>query len=169
MNQTTLESESESHLVESNSLGSHQLYSPWNSPGQNTGLGSLSLLQGIFLTQGLNSVSHIAGILYQLCPKGSPGILERVAYPSPGYLPDPGIEPGYPALQAFLYQLSYKGSPISLLISVSLSFHSTDLASPLVWCWPVVGAKYTVRTQVLEKQGNKSINTIIITVWVFLK
>ena len=31
-----------------------------NSPGQNTGVGSLSLLQGIFLTQGLNPVSHIA-------------------------------------------------------------------------------------------------------------
>ena len=27
-------------------------YSPWNSPGQNTGVGSLSLLQGIFLIQG---------------------------------------------------------------------------------------------------------------------
>ena len=35
------------------------LYSPWNSPGQNTGVNSLSLLQGIFPTQG--SVSHIAG------------------------------------------------------------------------------------------------------------
>ena len=35
------------------------LYSPWNSPGQNTGVGSLSLLQGIFPTQGLNQgVSH---------------------------------------------------------------------------------------------------------------
>ena len=30
-------------------------YSPWNSPGQNTGLGSLSLLQRIFATQRLNS------------------------------------------------------------------------------------------------------------------
>ena len=28
--------------------------SPWNSPGRNTGVGSLSLLQGIFPTQGLN-------------------------------------------------------------------------------------------------------------------
>ena len=26
---------------------------PWNSPGQNTGVGSLSLLQGIFPTQGI--------------------------------------------------------------------------------------------------------------------
>ena len=32
----------------------HGLYSPRNSPGQSTGLGSLSLLQGIFPTQGLN-------------------------------------------------------------------------------------------------------------------
>ena len=31
-----------------------ELYSPWNSPGQNTGVGSLFLLQGIFPTQGLN-------------------------------------------------------------------------------------------------------------------
>ena len=33
------------------------LYSSWNSPGQNTGVGSLSLLQGIFPTQGLNQGS----------------------------------------------------------------------------------------------------------------
>ena len=38
--------ESESHSVVSDSLQSHRLYSPWNSPGQNTGVGSLSLLQG---------------------------------------------------------------------------------------------------------------------------
>ena len=30
------------------------LYSPWNSPGRNTGVGSLSLLQGIFPTPGSN-------------------------------------------------------------------------------------------------------------------
>ena len=35
-------------------LQPHGLYSPWNSPGQNTGGGSLSLLQGIFPTQGSN-------------------------------------------------------------------------------------------------------------------
>ena len=36
------------------SLRPHGINSPWNSPGQNTGEGSLSLLQGIFPTQGLN-------------------------------------------------------------------------------------------------------------------
>ena len=43
------------------------LYSPWNSPGLNTGLGSLSLLQGIFPTQESNlSHLHCRRILYQL-------------------------------------------------------------------------------------------------------
>ena len=54
------------------SLQLHVLYSPWNSPGQNTGVGSLSLLQGIFPTQGLNSsLPHCRRILYQLSHKGS--------------------------------------------------------------------------------------------------
>jgi len=35
-------------------LRSHGLYSPWNSPGQNTEVGRLSLLQGIFPTQESN-------------------------------------------------------------------------------------------------------------------
>ena len=46
------ESENESRSVMSNSLQPRRLYSPWNSPGQNTGVGGLSLLQGIFSTQG---------------------------------------------------------------------------------------------------------------------
>ena len=47
----------ESRSVVSNSLwphGLHRLYNPWNSPGQNTGVGNLSFLKGIFPTQGLN-------------------------------------------------------------------------------------------------------------------
>ena len=35
-------------------LRPHGLYGPWNSPGQNAGVGSPSLLQGIFPTQGSN-------------------------------------------------------------------------------------------------------------------
>ena len=38
----------------SDSLWPGGLYSSWNSPGQNTGVNNLSLLQGIFQTQGLN-------------------------------------------------------------------------------------------------------------------
>ena len=51
----------------------HGLYSPWNSPG---------LLQGIFPIQGSNpGLLHCRRILYQLSHKGSPRILEWVAYP----------------------------------------------------------------------------------------
>ena len=62
-------------------LRPHLLYSPWNSPGQNTGVGSCSLLQGIFPFQGSNpSLPHWRWILYQLSHQGSPRILEWVAY-----------------------------------------------------------------------------------------
>ena len=51
----------------------------WNSPGQNTWLGSLSLLQGIFPTQGLNPhLPHCRQNLYQLSHKGSPRILPAI-------------------------------------------------------------------------------------------
>ena len=44
--------------------------SPWNSPSQNTGVGSLSLLQGIFPIQGSNpGLPHGKQILYQLSHK----------------------------------------------------------------------------------------------------
>ena len=57
------------------------LYSPWNSPGQNTVVGSRSLLQGVFPTQGPNpGLPHCRRILYQLSHQGSPRILEWVAY-----------------------------------------------------------------------------------------
>ena len=46
--------ESESRSVVSDSLQPHRLYGPWNSPGQNTGARSLSLLQGIFPIQESN-------------------------------------------------------------------------------------------------------------------
>ena len=73
---------SESQLVLSDSLWPHGLYSPWNFPGQNTGVGSLSLLQEIFLTEGSNlGLLHCRQILYQLSHKGSPRILDWVTYP----------------------------------------------------------------------------------------
>ena len=61
----------------SDSLRPHGLYSSWNSPGQNTGVGSLSLLQGIFPAQASNSrLPHCRWILHQLSHKGSPCFLK---------------------------------------------------------------------------------------------
>ena len=48
---------------------------PWNSPGQNTEVGSLSLLQGFFLTQAYNpGLPHCRRMLHQLSHQGSPAI-----------------------------------------------------------------------------------------------
>ena len=78
-------SESESRSVVSNSLRPHGLHSPWNSPGQNTGVGSRSLLLGIFPTQGSNpGLPHCRWILYQLSHKRSPWIT-----------PKPHLDPGF--------------------------------------------------------------------------
>ena len=60
----------------------HGPWNSWNSSGQNTGVGSLSFLQGIFPTKGSNpGLSHCGQILYQLSHKGSPRRLEWVVYP----------------------------------------------------------------------------------------
>ena len=73
---------SESHSAVSESLQTCGLYSPWNFPGQNTEVISLSLLLGIFPTQGLNpSLPHCRCILSQLSHQGSLRVLEWVAYP----------------------------------------------------------------------------------------
>ena len=64
--------ECESRSVASDSLQPFGLHSPWNSPGQNTGVGSPSLLQGIFPIQGSNpGLPHCRQILYQLSHQGS--------------------------------------------------------------------------------------------------
>ena len=64
------------------SLLPHGLHSPCNSPGQNTRVGSCSLLQGIFPTQGWNPGLPLwRWIIYQLSQQRSPRILEWVAYP----------------------------------------------------------------------------------------
>ena len=100
---------SERSSVMSGSLQSHGLYSPWNSPGQNTGVGSLSLLQGIFPTQGLNpSLPHFRQILYQLRHKENWSGLQ---FPSPGNLPDPEIKPASPILAGGFFSAEPPGKP----------------------------------------------------------
>ena len=105
--------EHESHSVESDSLQPHGLYSPWNSPGQNTGVGSLSHLQGIFPIQRLNpGLQDCKQILYQLNHKGNPRILEWVKpIPAPEDLPSPGIEPGSSVLQVDSLPAEPPGKP----------------------------------------------------------
>ena len=85
---------------------------PWDSLGQNSEVGSLSLLQGIVPIQGLNpGLLHCRQILYQLGHKGSPRILEWVAYPFSRGSSDSGIEPVSPALQVDSLPTELSGNP----------------------------------------------------------
>ena len=69
--------ESDSRSVVPDSLRPHGLYSLWNLPGQHTGVGSLSPLQGISPTQQSNwGLLHCRQILYQLSYEGSPWYIQ---------------------------------------------------------------------------------------------
>ena len=88
------------------------LYSPWNSSGQNTGLGSLSLLQGIFPTQGLNlGLPHCRQNFFTSCAtreakntgEGSLSLLQWI-------FPTQKSNQGLLNCRWILYQLSYEGT-----------------------------------------------------------
>ena len=83
---TTKESESERVKVTQSclTLFDPMHYTVWNSPGQNTGVGSLSLLQGIFPTQESNpGLPQCRWILYQQSHKGSPSLISSSLVFSP--------------------------------------------------------------------------------------
>ena len=64
----------------SDTLQPNGIYSPWNSLGWHNGVGSLSLLQWIFPTQGSNPIlTHCRRMFYQPSHKGSPRTLEWAA------------------------------------------------------------------------------------------
>ena len=82
------------------SLQLHELYSPWNSPGQNTKVDSLSLLWGSSQPRDRTQVSHIAGGLFtNWTTREAQEYWSEYPIPSPADLPHPGIELGSLALQ----------------------------------------------------------------------
>ena len=105
--------ESESRSAISNTLQLHWLYSPWNSLSQNTGVGSPSLLQGIFPTQGSNPGLPLCRQIFLAAepprkPKntgvGSLSLLQQIFLTK---------ELNRDLLHwQILYQLSYQGSPM---------------------------------------------------------
>ena len=93
--------ESESGSVISASLQPHGLDSRWNYPGQKTGVDSLSLLQGIFQPRDQTQVSLIAGGFFvSWATREDQEYWSLQPIPSPGDLPNPGTEPGSPALHS---------------------------------------------------------------------
>ena len=125
----SLKNESESCSVVSNSLWPHGLFSSWNSPGQNTGVDSLFLLQQIFPTQGLNlGLLHCRWILLPAKPPGMPkntgvgslSLLQQI------FLIQESNQ-GLLNYRQILYQLRYWGSPtLSWNLSLSCLLRTTQ-------------------------------------------
>ena len=121
----------ESSLAVSDSLWPHGLYSPWNCPARR---GSLSLLQGIFPTQGSTQVSHIVGGFFtSWATREAQEYRSEQTIVSQVDLPNPGIEPGSPALQADSvstelsgksFQTVYQDNPVKLKIKKNKDYLS---------------------------------------------
>ena len=106
--------ESESHSVMSDSLQPHRLYSPWNSPGKNTGVGSLSFLQGNLPNPGVEPMSPtLQGNSLPTEPQEKPkntgvGSLSLLQW----IFPTQESNQGLLHCKGILYQLSHKGNPL---------------------------------------------------------
>ena len=97
------------------------LYSPWNFPGWNTGVGSLSLLQGLFPTQGTNpGLPHCRQNLYQLSHKGSPRILERVPCAFSSRSSQPRNPTRSPVLQVNSLPTELSGKPNTIQYNIEV-------------------------------------------------
>ena len=104
-------SESESRSVMSNSLRPHGLYSPWNSRGQNAGVGDpFPFSRGSSQPRDWTQVSRIAGTFF--ISWATREAEEYWSGSSPADLPDPGIEPGSPALQVDSLPTELWGKPL---------------------------------------------------------
>ena len=107
------------------------------SPGQNTGVGSLSLLQGIFPIQGLNpALPHCRPILYQLSHKGSSRVLKWVGLSIlQGIFPNQESNWGLLPCRWILYQLSYQGSKTKISCIASKFFTTSATWKPVKNRW----------------------------------
>ena len=111
-----------------NSLQPQGLYSPSNSPGQITGVGSLSLLQEIFPTRDHTQVSHIAGGFFtswatreaQNTGVGSLSLLRWI------FLTQESNQ-GLLHCRRILYQLRHKESPVERLLCPNTMY------SQIIW------------------------------------
>ena len=165
--------------VMSDSLWPHGLYRPRNFPGQNTEVGSLSLLQGIFPTQELNrGFLRFRQILYQqwvskwkllgcvrlfaapwtVAHQATVGLSRQeywsgLPFPSPGDITKPGIEPSSPVLSSFnfasFWSLPYWGL-WDLCLCVTAS--TIPLHFSLGWIWRAKRGKHLRRPETVTEE-----------------
>ena len=108
----------------SNSLG---LHSPWDFPGQNTGVGSLALLLGIFPT-GIEPMSRTAGRCFtSWATREAQEYWSAWPIPSSGDLPDQGWNWGLLHWRWILYQLSSQGSTDNFKVDFKVDVCISDI------------------------------------------
>ena len=100
-------------------LWSPGLYNPWNSPSQNTGVGSLSLLQGIFPALGSNpGLPHCRWFFTSWITRKAKeywsGSVSQSVQSLSHDLPNTGIKPGSPALRVDFLPTELWGKPTFL-------------------------------------------------------
>ena len=149
---------SESSSVVSDSFWPHGLYSPWDSPGQNTGIGSLSLLQGIFPTQRSNpSLLHCRQILYQLSQKGylkqsRPSFWEKAMATHSSILAwrIPGTEEPGGLTSMRSHKVGQDWSDLAAAAAEDLYFISCTIKSSSVWLVQTALFAQKVRISILQ-------------------
>ena len=125
----------------SDSLWTYELYSIVEyilySPGQNTGVGNLSLLQGIFPTPGSNpGLLHCRQIFYKLSHKWSPRILEWVAYPFSSGSSWARKQTGVSWIAGVFFTNWAEGSPVQSVSCVQLFATPCTPGFPVLHCLP---------------------------------
>ena len=125
--------ESESCSVVSDSMQPHGLYSPWNSPGQDTGRVAVPFSQVSSQPPDWTQVFLIEGGFFTSWATGKPkdtgvGSLSLLQ----GIFPTPESNQGLLHCRQILYQLSYQGSPWGLFILKKLNIWIKQ-NSPEIW------------------------------------
>ena len=150
---------SENCSVVSDSLRPHGLYSPWTSPGQNTGVGSFSLLQGSSQPRNQTQVSHIACRFFtSWATREAQEYWSEKPIPSPEELANAGIKPGSPALQ-----VSYQGSPIHQENTAITNIYAPNIRAPKCVKQILTGLKGEIdNNKIVARDFNISSNEQII-------
>ena len=145
----------------------HVLYRPWNSPSQNTGGGSLSLLQEIFPTQGSSRcIPHWRQILHQLSYNGSQRMVEWVAYPfsSRASLPRNWTDVYSLQAESFPTQLSgrtWRGPKVEVRepcfpkVALVYILISMDILPPCRKNWGCIEFKKDPKTLMVKREKHK--------------
>ena len=127
---------------------------PWNSPDQNTGVGSRFLLLGIFPTQGSNpGLLHCGWILFQLNHQGSPGILEWVDYPFCSGTSRPRSQTGVSCIAGrFFTSWATREDPMNVGVGHKHSDHCRWEEQGFSFCqWP---SCVSIRDVIVKDQAN---------------